>query len=409
VITVGDREVATRNGQCAGGSSLAVRDVVPTSVRFAALAALLAHTAACVGEPTEVCDSEQSCDEADLMNKAYEDATTDSKTDGYDCSGVRVPDRNGFAKHVVLTFDDGPNPATTPKVIQVLHKHHAPATFFENGMRINSAAARALASQIAHDPDFMLANHTQNHIDLARQSAAKVTSEVQATDALIRAAGSPAKYLRFPFGSASCSAKHYAESLGYTVVGWHIDSADWCYASGNGYCKPSTFQYVTDSLRHDMVGFIMQQLHQNNGGIILMHDIHQSTADHLDEILTRLEADGFTFARLDDVSVLPRLNGITPKFIGDSCAQDAECTFTGGRCADAGFCTQTCSATCPDQSGKASTFCVASPEADHAGEGMCVAKSAPQNNSCATLPGTSALTEPRFSDPNVTALVCYPK
>lgn len=290
----------------------------------------------------DTCDSEEGCDDSDLMNQAYEDATTDAKADGYDCSGVRVPDRNGFNKHVVLTFDDGPNPATTPKVIEILHKHHAPATFFENGMRYNSAAAKALASQIAHDPDFILGNHTQSHIDLAKQTAAKVQSEVLQTDTLTKAAGSSAKYLRFPFGSASCSAKHYVEGLGYTVVGWHIDSADWCYAAGSGYCKPATFQYVTDSLRHDMVGFIMQQLHQNNGGIILMHDIHQSTADHLDEILTRLEADGFTFSRLDDTTVLPKLNGIAPKWIGEKCTSNADCTYTGGTCAAAGFCTLAC-------------------------------------------------------------------
>jgi len=367
------------------------------------LLALFPHAGCATGPDT--CDSEEGCDDSDLMNQAYEDATTDAKADGYDCSGVRVPDRSGFNKHVVLTFDDGPNPATTPQIIAILHKHHAPATFFNNGMRY-SAAAKAIASQIAHDPDFMLGNHTQNHIDLAKQTAAKVTSEVMQTDALIRAAGSNAKYLRFPFGSASCAAKHYVEGLGYTVVGWHIDSADWCYAAGHGYCSPATFQYVTDSLRHDMVGFIMQQLHQNNGGIILMHDIHQSTADHLDEILTELEADGFTFARLDDKTVLPKLNGVATKFIGDKCTANVDCNFTGGTCAPAGFCTEACTTVCPDQSGKAPTFCIANP--DDTAHGMCVSKSAPQNNSCAALPNTTAMTEPRFSDPNVTALVCTP-
>src|SRR3569833_2507209 len=168
--------------------------------------ALIPH-AGCATGP-DACDSEEGCDDSDLMNQAYEDATTDAKADGYDCSGVRVPDRSGFNKHVVLTFDDGPNPATTPKVIEILHRHHAPATFFSNGMRY-SAAAKVIANQIAHDPLFMLGNHTQNHINLAQQTAAKVTSEVMQTDALIKAAGSNAKYLRFPFGSASCAAKHY--------------------------------------------------------------------------------------------------------------------------------------------------------------------------------------------------------
>ena len=393
----------------------ALRVSLVSLVPLFSLVALTLVVPSCGQSAGPPCEDGAQCsdeDDGDAMNAAYEEATTEAtgaKEDTYDCSGVRVPDRNGFAKRVVLTFDDGPNPATTPKVIEILHKHHAPATFFNNGMRY-SAAAKAIAYQIAHDPDFLLGNHTQNHINLAVQSTTTVTSEVLRTDALIKAAGSNMKYLRFPFGSASCAAKHYVEGLGYTVVGWHIDSADWCYAAGHGYCKPATFQYVDDALRNDMIGFIMQQIHQNNGGIILMHDIHQSTADHLDEILTRMENEGYTFARLDDATVLPKLNGVASKFIGEACTTNSDCTYSvngaKGTCSAAGFCTATCTSTCPDQAGKAGTFCIANPAGPSVG--MCVAKSAPQNNSCALLAHTAARTLPRFSTPSVSALVCSP-
>ena len=167
---------------------------------------------------------------------------------------------------------------------------------------------------------------------------------------------------------------------------------------------------VKDGKIAAMIGFIMQQIHQNNGGIILMHDIHQSTADHLDEILTRMEADGFTFARLDDKTVLPKLNGVQAKFIGDTCTTNSDCTYTAnnapGTCSAAGFCTAACTTTCPDASGKAGTFCIANPAGPSVG--MCVVKSAPQNSSCALLTHTSPRTLPRFSDPNVSALVCAP-
>ncbi|MBA3540395.1 MAG: hypothetical protein H0T79_12345 [Deltaproteobacteria bacterium] len=146
----------------------------------------------------------------------------------------------------------------------------------------------------------------------------------------------------------------------------HIDSADWCYAAGNGTCKKSTFKYVPDEMRGDMAAYVMQQVRATNGGIVLFHDIHQSTADHLDAILTRLESDGFTFARLDDTAVLPRLHNTTApvaKFIGDSCQTNADCAFTAsgaaGRCHAAGFCTISCAGSCPDATGKAPTFCIA--------------------------------------------------
>ena len=65
------------------------------------------------------CLADEEVDHADedaaLYEQAYEDGQAEGKTDGTDCSGVRVPDRNGFAKRIALTFDDGPNPATTPE------------------------------------------------------------------------------------------------------------------------------------------------------------------------------------------------------------------------------------------------------------------------------------------------------
>ena len=170
------------------------------------------------------------------MNDAYETQQSGGKADG-SCNGVVVPDRSGFGKHIALTFDDGPNPLTTPKIIAILKKHHAPATFFNNGMRYTSAAAKALANQIAHDPDYMLGNHSQNHLDLAKQTATKLASEIDLTDALIKTAGSDAKFFRFPFGSSTCAGVNAVHARGYTFVGWHIDSADWCYQAGGGTCK----------------------------------------------------------------------------------------------------------------------------------------------------------------------------
>lgn len=243
-----------------------------------------------------------------LFEQAYEDGQAEGKTDGTDCSGVRVPDRNGFAKRIALTFDDGPNPVTTPKIIDVLHKHHAPATFFNNGRRYAVAGAKELAARIAADPDFILANHSQDHLNLAQQSLATVETQIMKTDALVRGAGETPKYFRFPFGSATCNGMTQARSHGYIVTGWTIDSADWCYAAGGGYCKKSTFKYVDDALRDDMQGYILSQVRATGGGIMLMHDIHGNTADNLDEILTTLENAGYKFVRLDDTAAFPKLN-----------------------------------------------------------------------------------------------------
>ncbi len=380
-------------------------------------ALLLASITATCWLQSGCADSDDHDDDTALFEQAYEDARDEGKVDSASCSGVTVPDRNGFNKRIALTFDDGPNPATTPQVIAILEKHHAPATFFTNGSRYSTQAAKDLAKKIAAHPDFILANHSQNHINLAEQSAARVATEIDRTDALIREAGETPKYFRFPFGSANCTAKKQAQDRGYVVTGWHIDSADWCYAAGGGVCKKSTFKFVPDNMRSDMKAYVMSQVKSFNGGILLMHDIHPSTANALDGILTALEADGYTFVRLDDTTAFPKLHGATPlqKFVGDKCLTDTDCRFTAagkpGRCHPAGFCTIACEGSCPDLSGRAPTFCIADERS--AAAGMCVSKAASQNMACASLPDTENRTEPRFIGTSTaapaTANVCAPR
>jgi peptidoglycan/xylan/chitin deacetylase (PgdA/CDA1 family) len=364
-------------------------------------------------------DEDDHADESELFEQAYEDVHTDGKVDGTDCSGVRVPDRNGFNKRIALTFDDGPNPDTTPKVIQVLERHRAPATFFTNGSRYSSQAAKDLAARIAAHPDYILANHSHRHINLAEQTAATVATEIDRTDALIRGAGETPRYFRFPFGSSTCSSKKQAQDRGHIVAGWHVDSADWCYAAGGGVCKKSTFKFVPDDMRTDMKKYVLSQVRAFNGGIVLFHDIHQSTADALDGILTALEEEGYTFIRLDDTAAFPKLHGtVAPpqKFIGDACATDADCVFTAankpGSCHPAGFCTIACEGSCPDLSGRAGTFCIAD-DRSTVPAGMCVSKAATQNMACASLPDTENRTEPRFigtsTSTPATANVCAPR
>lgn len=353
------------------------------------------------------CASELPSNEDDhneaSMSALFEDAyhqTTEGKADDTGCSGVRVPDQRNFAKRVVLTFDDGPNPETTPKVLATLRRHHAPATFFINGMRVSNDASRALAREIAADPNMILANHSQHHNNLSKVTADNVEREFADTDALIRAAGEAPRFFRFPFGAANCAGAQVIRDHGQVTTGWHIDSADWCFAAGGGVCKPATFKYVPDNMRNDMTAYIMSQVRAGGGGILLMHDIHASSANALDGILTALETEGFTFARLDDKSMLPRLNGVasTPsKFIGDACVTNNDCTFTvgtqTGRCHAAGFCTVTCAGTCPDAAGKAPTFCIADGDRD---AGICTSKAATQNNQCAALTGTGKKSEDRY-------------
>jgi peptidoglycan/xylan/chitin deacetylase (PgdA/CDA1 family) len=389
-----------------------------TSILVASLVSVLGSACASdeCAEDDAVCHAEE---DSALFEQAYDEGQQPGKEDGTDCSGVRVPDRTGFGKRIALTFDDGPNPATTPRVIEILKAHNAPATFFINGRKLDVAGGRDLAAQIAADPDFILANHSQNHTNLAEQSATKVVDEIMRTDAGIRAAGETPRYFRFPFGSSTCSSMAAVRTRGYISTGWHIDSADWCYAAGGGYCKKSTFKYVPDEMRDSMTEYVMSQVRSTGGGVLLFHDIHASTANALDGLLTTLEQAGYTFVRLDDQAVFPRLHGAAPvaqKFIGDACTTSAQCAFTAagaaGRCHPAGFCTISCEGSCPDLAGKAPTFCIAD-TASTVAAGICASKPAIQNAQCTALTGTSRRVADRFVGTSTSspaqAEVCAPR
>ncbi|MEZ4225633.1 MAG: polysaccharide deacetylase family protein [Polyangiaceae bacterium] len=363
-------------------------------------------------------------------SQAFEDAfeqTEFGKADSSGCSGVVVPDSSGFNKRVALTFDDGPNPETTPQVLDILEQHGIQATFFINGMRVTNDAARAVLGRILAE-GHILANHSQQHLNLKNESATKVEQQVKQTHEIILSAGASPKYFRFPFGSANCKGIDIVHGYGLTVTGWHIDSGDWCYAAakgGVGYCHPDTFRYVPDSFRSDMVGYTLSQVRKRSGGIVLFHDIHQNTVNNLESVISTLEGEGYTFVKVDDTDTFPQLNGAPPvpkPFVGDPCTKDEECNFTNGSATGTchlftpsgtttqqGFCTVGCEGYCPDQAGKAKTFCAS---LDAGQSGSCVSKSETLNDKCAGLPGTSEQTVQRFvgssGAPPVSAAVCLP-
>ncbi|MFT7520694.1 MAG: peptidoglycan/xylan/chitin deacetylase (PgdA/CDA1 family) [Kiritimatiellia bacterium] len=223
---------------------------------------------------------------------------------------ISPPDRGPFRRRVALTFDDGPRPGTTDRILDVLLRRGLKATFFITGERLTSSAGRGLVKRMIAE-GHMVGNHGERHINLkdpkvavaaVREGRARLESLVP-SDALW--------WFRFPYGQASVASMQAVEDEGHAVVGWHVDSADWCYASptgGVGVCHPSTFKWTDDEHRGDMPANIIAQAATFDGGIALMHDTHKYTADTLDDVVTALAYATFGFTWLDDVQVFPKLN-----------------------------------------------------------------------------------------------------
>lgn len=174
----------------------------------------------------------------------------------------------------------------------------------------------------------------------------------------------PTKF-RFPYGIGPCGSERYLRGLGYTVTGWHIDSADWCFASG-GVCTSgeySFFRWVPNVMRRDMTAYLLHQLRMAGGGIILFHDIRRYSVDSLDSVLAAIKAAGFSFTSLDDATAFPRLNGDTSApgrhiaKLGAACKTNYDCDY--GLPAYLGFCHTDgyCSMLCEDRCRVAATSC----------------------------------------------------
>ena len=124
----------------------------------------------------------------------------------------------GHGRVVALTFDDGPNPARTPALLDLLERERVPATFFVVGRAV--AAHPDLVRRMLHDGD-ELGNHTQLHAHLNVLPPAAIRREILAADAAIVAAGGRAPaWLRPPFGARNAATFEVARALGKRVVLW---------------------------------------------------------------------------------------------------------------------------------------------------------------------------------------------
>ncbi len=328
-------------------------------------------------------DHDHMVEDAEGYSEAFEELSI-GKADGAGCSGVTTPDQSGFGNQIALTFDDGPHPNNTPRVLDILKDEGIQATFFINGNKVN-AATRPILQRII-DEGHILANHSQSHQKLSSQRLSTVRNEVRATHDVIRDYATP-EFFRFPYGASTCdTASIVRDEFGQTVTGWNVDTGDWCFAPDDGYCPPNRFQHVPNGFRSDMVGWTMHQVNQKGGGIVLMHDVHDFTAETLPEMISRMRGDGYTFTNLDDEETFPLLNGVTLPWVGDTCEGDDDCGIGAnydGVCdlpeyASEATCTLECEGLCPDR-GNDTTFCVS---LDGGDTGTCVLQAKVTNDNC---------------------------
>lgn len=188
---------------------------------------------------------------------------------------------------IALTFDDGPHPDYTPRLLDLLERHGARATFFivgEMAERYPEIVRRA--AQAGHD----LGNHTWDHPSLPFLASRERRAQLQRCRAVLAAHGQ--RFFRPPYGHQSFASRVDAWRLGYTVVTWSLHVFDWL---------DHPAEWMAEELARQLAP----------GSIILLHDalyhaVEPRYADRtpvlgaVDHVLTRM-AGCFRFVSVSEL------------------------------------------------------------------------------------------------------------
>ena len=180
-------------------------------------------------------------------------------------------------KVVALTFDDGPNPATTNQALDTLSKYGIKATFFVLGK--NVSGNEEILKRMKAD-GHVIGNHSWSHPVLSKLSLDDAKKQITDTeDALTKVLGSSSKLMRPPYGAITDDIRN---SLDLSFIMWNVDSLDW---------KSKNEAAILTEIQREV----------KNGSIILMHDIHAETVNALPKVIDYLKGQGYDFVTIPDL------------------------------------------------------------------------------------------------------------
>jgi peptidoglycan-N-acetylglucosamine deacetylase len=251
--------------------------------------------------------------------------TTGERALSFDASGMihdeqylRLPtpfvvQRTGAAdpKQIALTFDDGPDPTWTPKILDILKRKQVPGTFFvigENALQQPFLLNRMVSE--GHE----LGNHTYTHPNLALDGERATQLELNSTQRLVQAyTGRGMRLFRAPyFGDAEPTTADeigpalVAQEQGYTVVGLHVDPDDWK--------RPGV-----DTIVQQSISQVLAANADRSGNVILLHDgggDRSQTVAALPQIIEQLRARGYRFVPVSTLAGLSR-DAVMPRIAGN--------------------------------------------------------------------------------------------
>lgn len=182
---------------------------------------------------------------------------------------------------IALTFDDGPHPVMTVKLLDILRRAHVPATFFVVGREVEHSPA-LVRMEVAEGHE--IGNHTYDHVSLTRIPPALVLYELNACNAAImKATGVPVRFFRPPGGDYNGAVLRAAAAQGYITTLWTDDPGDFMEPGANVILKRAL-------------------AHLEPGAIILMHDGIPETLQALPAFINEARRRGYEFVTMSQLA-----------------------------------------------------------------------------------------------------------
>ena len=182
-------------------------------------------------------------------------------------------------KTIALTFDDGPGPYTE-KLLDILDKYDAKATFFLIGSKVSGQASVVRSIQAR---GHQLGNHSWSHPELPKLSVDQIAGEIDRTNEAIRqATGVKPSILRPPYGAVNGVVLEQLRLRNMSSILWSVDTRDWADRNSQIVCSRA----VADA---------------RNGAVILMHDIHPTSVNAVPCILDSLKQQGYSFVTVQNL------------------------------------------------------------------------------------------------------------
>ncbi|MFU8893085.1 MAG: polysaccharide deacetylase family protein [Luteolibacter sp.] len=191
---------------------------------------------------------------------------------------TRVPVSGNY---VAITFDDGPHPQNTPRLLDILRARNVKATFYVIGRSVDlhpGVVRRTVAE--GHE----IGNHSHTHRLMTQLSDSEVRNEMQrCEDAIGRAAGVRPRTMRPPYGGLNQRQRELVHAeFGYPTILWNVDPLDW---------------------KRPGPSVVAQRMISgaSPGGILLAHDLHSQTVDAMPATLDGLLRRGYKFVTVSQL------------------------------------------------------------------------------------------------------------